>query len=43
MKFRHNEPNTRVNYVKEVSYEQKSLANGNQVGNSIRFHWDFPS
>jgi len=42
MKFRHDEPIARVNYVKEVSFEQRSLVKGNQVGKEIKFHWDFP-
>jgi hypothetical protein len=41
MKYRHNEPISRVNYLKEVSLEQKSLVNGKKVGRGFFFHWNF--
>ena len=42
MKYRHNEPIARLNYVKEVTFEKKSLNAGQHIGKAIKFHWDFP-
>ena len=52
MKFRHNEPITRVNYLKSVSLEQKTifdkttsgigLSHFHQVGRWFEFNWSFP-
>ena len=42
MKFRHNEPITRVNYLKQVNFVQKSVVDNRQVGKEILFNWNFP-
>lgn len=43
MKYRHSEPITRVNYVKQVSFEQKSVVDTKLVGKAVKFNWNFPS
>ena len=42
MKFRHSEPITRVNYLKQVTFVQKSVVDNKQVGKGTTFNWNFP-